>query len=107
WRQRWLFDWRPDDRRDESIAAPRHRLNEARVLGWIAQRVAQFLDGAVQTSVEVDERVRGPEALPQLVARDEVAGPFEQQQQDLNGLLGEPDLQPLLAQLTRSEVQLE
>jgi hypothetical protein len=99
---RRLLEWP-----NESIPAARHGLDEPRILGRIAQRVAQLLDGAVQPGIEIDERIGRPESPSHLVARDGFAGAFDQQQQNLQGLLGELDPQTLLAELTRDTVELE
>ena len=56
---------------------------------------------------EVDERVAGPQPLPELVAGDDLAGPFEQRDQETEGLVGQVQPAAGLAQLTRADVQLE
>ena len=72
---------------DEPIATPRDGLDERRVVRIVAERSAQAFDGGVQAVLEVDERAVGPETLPQLVARDDVAGPLEHQPENLERLL--------------------
>jgi hypothetical protein len=60
-----------------------------------------------QAVVEIDEYIGGPDLLPEFVAGDHPAGAVEQQQQDLIGLLLEPDTDPLLTHLVRRQVHLE
>jgi hypothetical protein len=57
--------------------------------------------------LEIDERALGPQALSQLVARDDVAGTLEHQAQDLERLFLQPDASRALTQLTRAAIQLE
>jgi hypothetical protein len=45
---------------DEAVAAPRQSLDEARLLGIVPQRLAQFLDGRVDAVVEIDKGASRP-----------------------------------------------
>ena len=40
------------------------RLDETRIFRIVAQGLPQFLDAAVQTVVEIDKYISGPELLP-------------------------------------------
>ena len=57
--------------------------------------------------IEIDERVGRPELLAQLVAADDVAGPLEQEQQDIERPAAEAERPPLFAQLTGPRVGFE
>ena len=57
--------------------------------------------------LKVDERVAGPQPLPELVTGDDLAGPFEQRDQEIEGLVGQVQPAAGLAQLTRADVQFE
>jgi hypothetical protein len=57
--------------------------------------------------VELDERIVGPELLPELVARHHLAGARQERHQNLNGLPAQPHARPALAQLARPHVELE
>ena len=57
--------------------------------------------------VEVDERVGGPEMLPQFVARDHVAATAQEKEQDVERPAAQPESAPLLAELARAAVGLE
>jgi hypothetical protein len=57
--------------------------------------------------LEVDERVRLPEAIAQFLARDHFSGPREQGGQDLSRLVLKTDATSLPVELTRRRVELE
>ena len=95
------------DRRDESIAAPRQRLDEARRFGDVAQRGAQLPHRVVDALFEVDERVVSPQRPLQVVAGDQVVGPGQQQGQQLQRLRPYRDQPSGLAQLERASVEVE
>ena len=66
---------------DESVSAFRDGLDVDRLLGLIAEGVAQLRDGGVQSRRRIDERLRAPESSSQLRARDDLAGAFEQRRE--------------------------
>ena len=88
-------------RRNEAVAAPGNGLDEAGRLRGIAQRFAQAVDDGVQTVLEVDERAVRPEALAQLLARDQIPGPIQQLDQHFERLFLQADEHARLAQLAR------
>jgi hypothetical protein len=51
----------------------RKRLNVNRFLSRIAERVAQAVDGVVQSMIEVDESIRWPKPLTQLLPCNDLA----------------------------------
>jgi hypothetical protein len=57
--------------------------------------------------VEVDERIRWPELVPQLLSGHHLARPLQEQGQQAKGLILQTDLQSLPAQLPGPEVDLE
>ena len=57
--------------------------------------------------LEIDEGSIGPQALAELVTSDHVAGALEHHTENLERLLLEPDAATVLAQLARTNVQLE
>ena len=82
----WLGRWRRhcggiriDERSDEPITTPGNGFNVAWFVGRIREHVAQLLYGAVQSGVEIDEGVPGPEPLPEFFARNNIAGMLQQQ----------------------------
>ena len=77
------------DRGDESIALAGQRLDELRVVGGIAQRIAQVIHRLVETAIEVDERVGRPQPPRQFFTRDELTGPLEQRQEQLQRLIAQ------------------
>jgi hypothetical protein len=74
------------DGRDQPVAPSRDRLDVARHVGGIAERVAQPLHDGVEPVLEVDVRVGRPEACAQLVARDQAARTLDQCEEDLQRL---------------------
>jgi hypothetical protein len=86
-------------RRNEAVATARQRLNESWILGRLVQRLAQFTNGAVQSDIEVDERIRVPKLLSNFLTRDDLARSIEQEAQNLLRLLGEANFDPSFSQL--------
>jgi len=56
---------------------------------------------------EIDERVRRPQSLAQLLARDDDAGMFEENLQKTERLFGQRDSRSTLCELAGPEVELE
>src|SRR6185295_16800772 len=82
-------------------------LHETRLLGGVAESVPEPLDGAVEADVEVDEGIAGPEGLADLLPCHDLARTFQEEGEDLKGLLLQPDLQPFPVQLPRARIELE
>ena len=98
---------RPVHRRDEPVPAARQRLDIARDVGRIVERLAQAAHRRVQAGLEVDERIGAPEAIAQCLARDELARTLEQRLQNRDGLVGNLEAGGAVAQLPRAPVQRE
>ena len=49
----------------------------------------------------------GQSLLMQFLARNHLAGVLQQHRQDLDGLIGNPDLDSVAAKLSRAQIQLE
>ena len=98
---------RQPSRRDEPISASRKRLDEARVVGVVAERRSQPLHGGIEAVLEIDERAVGPQPLAQLVPGDDVAWTLEHHPEDFERLLLQPDADAVLPQLAGSDVELE
>ena len=67
------YDWG-----NEPIPAARQCFYKTRIVGGIAQRVAQFVDGGVQAVFEVNEGVRRPVLVPQFLPRHHFTRPLQQ-----------------------------
>jgi hypothetical protein len=74
---------------DESIPLPRHRLNVSRARALIAKDRSEAADDDVKAVIEVDVPI-GPQPALDLVTRDQLAGPLEQQTEHIDGLSAEP-----------------
>src|SRR5437899_4068618 len=82
-------------------------LDVAWVFGGIAQRDAQTIGSCIEPVVEINEDVRGPQPVLQLLASDHIAGTFDQSLQYLQRLSLQPELDAMLPQLARAHVELE
>jgi hypothetical protein len=75
------------DRGDKTVATLGESFNEAGIVGFVGEGVAQFVNGGVQAVLEIDEGVFGPEAFLVLLAGDDDAGLLEEDSQDLEGAI--------------------
>jgi hypothetical protein len=75
------------DGSDETIAAFGESFDEAGVVGFVGEGVAEFVDGGVEAVFEIDEGVFGPEAFLELLAGDDQAGVFQKDGEDLEGTI--------------------
>ena len=66
-----------------------------------------MIDCLVQTAIKIDKRVGRPELFLEFVARYYFAWVCQQEQQDLERLVPESDLQTLLAQFARVQIDFE
>ena len=94
-------------RHQKPVPAPRQRFNITRGLPGIVQRLSQPLDGRIDTVLELDDGPVGPESVMQFLPRNHFAGVLQQHRQDLDGLIGKPDLDSVSTKLSRSQIQLE
>ena len=78
--------WFAGDGGPEAKAKARNGFEVGGRAGGIAQGDAEATDGAVEALVEVDVGSFAPEALPEGVAGDDLAGSFEEGEEDLEGL---------------------
>lgn len=72
---------------DETVSAPRKRLNKSRVVGGVVEGNAEFADGGIEAFVEADVGMARPEARLQFLTRDYFSGTLEEHRQDAKGLL--------------------
>ena len=77
------------------------------VLQPSGEGVAEAFDGGVERVFKVNESAVGPELLLDFLAGDDLAGPFQQQPQYLEGLLLQLDSNPAFPQLSRWYVQFK
>jgi hypothetical protein len=95
------------DRCDEAVTAPGYGFDETRLLGIVAQRCANLVDGEVDAAIEVNEGVTIPDALVNFLTGDDLSCAFDQQKKDNNLLRPEFDHVAALAQLTIRNIKLE
>jgi hypothetical protein len=75
------------NRRNETIAATRHSLDKARVIGVVAHSVAQLLDSYIQATVKLDKSILRPKLFPQFLSGNDLPRPLQQQNQHAEGLV--------------------
>jgi hypothetical protein len=61
----------------------------------------------VQTVVEIDKRVRRPQPLAELFARDDIPGPFEERDQNVYRPAPQAQPEALFPKFARTGVELE
>jgi hypothetical protein len=89
----------PLDLTYKPVAASREGLDKPRRSSRIIQRLAQAIDGVVQTVVEIYKGVRRPKSLPQFLARNYSSGTLQHHGQDLKRLLLKLDSDPVFPKL--------
>ena len=99
WHSHFLHCWP-----NETITAFGKGFDEARLVRFVVQGLAQFLDGCIEAMVEIHERVFGPKPLAKLFSRDHLAGLLQQYGQYLEWLLLKLDLVAALVKLTGAQV---
>ena len=70
----------------EAVALARNSLDVERLMGGIAKRLAEFVDGGIYIGVVVHMRISGPEPYAQLFAGDDFTRFFEKCQKNLINL---------------------
>lgn len=95
------------NRGNKAISALGQGLNKTWFLGVVPQGCAEFVDGFVETTLEIDKGVLWPQLSAELVSRHDFARAPQEQHQHLKRLFLEIDLGALPAQLSGSSVKLE
>src|SRR5271166_4269919 len=94
-------------RRNPAVAATVDGSNEDWILGGISERVAQALDGAADSEVEIDEHVIRPQRLAKFLVRNDFVGTAQQELQRPKRQVLDSDLDSISAQLVGTQVSLE
>ena len=89
------------------VSDPRNGFNITGRARRVAESVAEFLDGFIQSVIEIDKNIGRPEASPEFLTRHDLARAFEEQRQDLNWLLRQPNLCAVSRELPSPEVELK
>src|SRR5215831_16520545 len=92
------------DGRDKTVAPLGERFDEAWDLSRVSEGLPQPVDGLIQAAVEINKSVCAPKPPLQLLPGHHLPGPFQQERQDLKGLIPKLDLQTALAQFSASKV---
>src|SRR6266516_3532475 len=91
---------------EEPITAARDGLDEARVLGRIAERFANLIDCFVEAVVKIHDRA-GPESAAQFLPGHQFSRFLEQHCQHLERLLLQPEAQATFRQPAGSKIDFE
>ena len=91
----------------ETVTVLRERLDITGVLSRIIQSFAKPPNGLVETDIEVAKSLAGPQPVPQFLPRDHLAWPFQQDCQEIGGLLLQFDVGPAFSQFPGLRIQLE
>ena len=94
------------DRNEESVAPPRKRFNEPRLMRGILQCLPQAVDDGIYAVFKLDDSPVGPESLVQFPACDHFTGVFQQHRQDLDGLIGNPNLYTVPPQFSGPNIRV-
>jgi hypothetical protein len=92
---------------DPPIAAAPNGLNENWVVGGIAQRVAQALDGAADGAIKIHKYIARPKCLAEFFVGDDFVGVAEQKSQHTEGQILKMDLDPVPAEFASTQVGFE
>jgi len=98
--------WLRRHRFDESITLPRHRLDVSSARTLVAEDRAEAADDDVEAVIEIDGGI-GPQPARDLFTSHQLAGPLDQQTQQVDGLSVEPDRSPSGRQAPPAIVKLE
>jgi hypothetical protein len=93
--------------RDEAVTAARQGLDKTGAFRGISQRFADLVDRYIQSLIEINKCVAGPDLVPKLVAGDDSAVLFQQRSEYLEWLILQTNLRPILAKLPAREVGFE
>ena len=94
-------------RGDEAVAATGNRLDEARIVRRIIERITHLIHCRVEAMIVVDECIHRPKLQAQLLAGHYIAGAPEKMQQDFKRLsLNARAEFAVLAQISRGSIQL-
>jgi hypothetical protein len=94
-------------RSNELVSTAWQRLDVARGLGRIAERVANARNCVVKAVVEIDEGVSRPDFSPKFFASHNLAGTLQQRGQHQQGLALQAQLYAAFTQLSGAEIQLK
>ena len=98
---------RQRNRSDKSIPTLGHRFDVERLVGGVTQCLAQLHHRRVQAVSEINECICRPQNEPQFLARDDLPGVFEKEDENAERLLPHLDRNPGAAQFLPLRIDLE
>jgi hypothetical protein len=103
----WGRSDRSVHRRQQTITPARYGLDESWILGGVAQGVTQAADGGIQTVIEINVRICRPEAPAEFFPGYYFTGMFQQNREDLKGLLLKADADTVATQLASLHIHFK
>ncbi len=97
-----IFNWR-----NESVSTAMQGFNEPGILRLVSQRFALLLNGAVQAVIKINECVRRPKLLTQVLAGYDLSRSFQQNRQHLEGLFLQLDSDPALVEFALLQINFK
>src|SRR5262249_51643677 len=104
--QRCILRFHDGHRRNEAIAAARQGFYVNRPLRGVSKRLPQFVNGLVETVLEVAEGFVGPQALLNLFASDHLPSTLEEHCEDIERMTSKPDFHSVFADLAGQDVHV-
>ena len=94
-------------RRDKPIALARHRLDVSGLRARVAQPLPNLENCRASASNAIDEDVRRPQPLRDVVVRYQFLWTLQQQEEEIHWLPREPNAAPAAPQLIGGDIDLE
>ena len=93
-------------RTDVPVSPARKRFDVARAIGRVAKHFANPRNRVVQVVVKIAECVTGPDSSLKFFASHNLARPFQQDFENLEGLSAQAQSYAVLAQFASTDIQL-
>ena len=94
-------------RSDETVPAPRNRLDVSRPFRRVAKRIAQASDRGANAVIEFDDRVAGPQAFANVLPGNHFTRRLEKHLENSKGLLLESNAAACFTQFSPGKIQFE
>jgi hypothetical protein len=95
------------DRSHPAIASALNSFDKDWIVGGVSQGVAQAHDGAADALLKIHKDVRGPESLAELLARDDLSRPGQQERQGTEWQVLKTELDAIASELAGGQIGFE
>ena len=107
WDYRLLRPSGSADRRHKAITALRHRLDESRFVGIVAQGISQPFHRSIEAVIEIDEGIGWPKPTSKLFPGHQFLRPFQKRLKEQERLIPQLDSEAVLAQFHFLKVEFK